>query len=138
MITDEGRIVPMPTNPFQGLFARIHRVFSHKKSSPADRLVFSIAGKQYQHLIEWQHFVDERVLEQELETGHSLRGVPLDPDLMRIARIAMQKGKQIPPWYGVSQGAYVYTFIPTTVGLAIKVENTETGDSIDLSDYSNW
>ena len=128
----------MPTSTLQDLFAYIHRALSHKKSSPADEIVFKIAGKQYQQMVEWRRSVDERILKQELETGHSLRGVPLDPDLIRIARKAVQEGKQIPPWYGVSQRAYVYTFVPTTVGLVIKVENTETGDSIDLSDYSNW
>ena len=128
----------MPTSTLQDLFAHIHRALSHKKSSPADEIVFKIAGKQYQQMVEWRRSVDERVLKQELETGHSSRGVPLDPDWLEIARRAQQKGKWISPWYGVSQGAYVYTFVPTTVGLVIKVENTETGDSIDLSDYSNW
>ena len=128
----------MPTNTLRDLFACIHHVLSHKKSSPADEIVFKIAGKQYQQMIEWRRSVDERVLKQELETGHSPQGVPLEPDWLEIARTAQQKEKWISPWYGVSQGAYVYKFVPTTVGFIIKVENTETGDSIDLTDYSDW
>jgi hypothetical protein len=39
------------------------------------------------------------------------------------------------PYYGAIQGAYVYRFVPTTMGLIVKIENTETGDVLDLTDY---
>ena len=104
----------------------------------ANEIVFRISGKQYQRLLEWERAVDERVFKQELETGRSPRGVELDPDTLEIMRLAVERGTKIPPWYGVTQGAYVYAFVPTTVGLVIKVENTETGDSIDLTDYSEF
>lgn len=104
----------------------------------SNEIVFRIAGKQYQQLTEWEHSIDEKVLRQELETGRSPRGVEIDKDWLMMARMAVEHGQIIPPWYGASQGAYVYKFIPTTLGLVVKVENTETGDSIDLTDYSDW
>jgi len=70
--------------------------------------------------------------------GHSPRGIELDSEMLEVMRLAVERGKMIPPWYGVSQGAYVYEFVPTTAGLIIKVKNTETGDSIDLTDYSEF
>jgi len=104
----------------------------------ANEIVFRISGKRYQRLLEWERAVDERVFKQELETGRSPRGVELSPDTLEIMRLAVKRGKALPPWYGVSQGAYVYEFVPTTAGLIIKVKNTETGDSIDLTDYSEF
>ncbi len=122
----------------QELRAGLRYVFRVKKAQPANEIVSRIAGKQYQKLTEWERSVDDRVLRQELETGRSPRGVELEPVWLEAVKLSLEAGKRIPPWYGVSQGAYIYTFVPTALGLVIKAENTETGDSIDLSDYSDW
>jgi hypothetical protein len=104
----------------------------------SDEIVFRIAGKQYQRLVEWERSIDEKVFKQELETAHSPRGVELDEDWLMAARMAVERGQAIQPWYSSIQGVYVYRFIPTTLGIVVKVENAETGDSIDLTDYSDW
>jgi hypothetical protein len=122
----------------QKLQARLRRVFRPKGAQPANQIVFKIAGKQYRQLIEWERSIDERVLRQELETGRSPKGVQLSEEWIKVVKGALKKGVTLPPWYGVSQGAYVYKFVPTTLGLVIKAENAETGDSIDLTDYSDW
>ena len=116
----------------------MRHAFWLKKAQPANEIVFKIAGKQYRQLIEWERSIDERVLRQELETGRSPKGIELDEDWLKAVKGALADGVTLPPWYGASQGAYVYTFVPTTLGLIIKAENTETGDSIDLTDYSDW
>ncbi|MCL4299426.1 MAG: hypothetical protein KJ077_27065 [Anaerolineae bacterium] len=33
---------------------------------------------------------------------------------------------------------YIYTFSPSTVGLGIRVTDTQTKEQIDISDYSDW
>lgn len=33
---------------------------------------------------------------------------------------------------------YTYSFSPTNVGIKIVVNNSVTGDTIDLTDYSEW
>jgi hypothetical protein len=128
----------MLTKMLQESRARLRRVFRLKKAQPANEIVFKIAGKQYRQLVEWERSIDERVFRQELETGRSPKGIELDEDWLKAVKGALTNGVTLPPWYGVSQGAYAYTFVPTTLGLIIKAENTETGDLIDLTDYSDW
>ena len=40
--------------------------------------------------------------------------------------------------YGSIGGAYTYHFTPTSIGTVIKLENTVTKETIDLSDYDHW
>ena len=37
-----------------------------------------------------------------------------------------------------SEGQYTYSFSPTGIGTAIRVENTLTKDVIDITDYDSW
>lgn len=41
-------------------------------------------------------------------------------------------------YYGAIGGAYEYCFLPTSIGLIVKVKNGLTKEEIDLSDYENW
>ena len=38
------------------------------------------------------------------------------------------------PNYGSCGGAYSYIFVPTTIGLIVKVKNTLTGETLDISE----
>ena len=40
--------------------------------------------------------------------------------------------------YGSIGGAYTYSFIPTSVGVVVRLKNTVTNEEIDLSDYESW
>ncbi|MGC9333536.1 MAG: hypothetical protein ACP5JJ_05265 [Anaerolineae bacterium] len=99
-------------------------------------MVFRISGDTYQQLIEWQRSVDKKVVDQELETGRSPRGRALEEIVLEAMRTAVDQGEAV-PYYGAIQGAYVYRFVPTTMGLIAKIENTESGDVLDLTDYTD-
>ena len=57
--------------------------------------------------------------------------------MIRRIREGIEGGEAL-PYYGPTGGAYKYSFIPTSVGIVIKVENVVSGDIIDLSDYEDW
>jgi hypothetical protein len=97
-------------------------------------MIFRISGDDYERLVAWQHSVDKSVVEQELESGRSPRGRPLEEIVLEAMRSASDQDEAV-PYYGAIQGAYVYRFVPTTMGLIVKIENTETGDVLDLTDY---
>jgi hypothetical protein len=97
-------------------------------------MTFRISGDDYEQLVEWQHSVDKKVVEQELESGRSPRGRPLEEIVLEAMRTAPDQDDAV-PYYGAIQGAYVYRFVPTTMGLIAKIENTETGDVLDLTNY---
>jgi hypothetical protein len=99
-----------------------------------DQTIFRISGEAHRQLVEWQRSVDEKVVHQELETGRSPRGRPLEEIVLEAMRKTAEEGKAV-PYYGAIQGAYVYRFVPTTMGLIVRVENTETGDVLDLTNY---
>jgi len=99
-------------------------------------MLFRISGENYQQLVEWQHSVDKKVVEQELESGRSPRGRPLEEIVLEAMRTESDQGNAV-PYYGAIQGAYVYRFVPTTMGLIVKIENTETGDVLDLTNYTD-
>jgi hypothetical protein len=68
--------------------------------TPADEIIFRIVEKEYQNLVEWEHWVEEQA-------------------------------------FG---SRYVYRFglVSMGSGYAIKVEDTETGSTIDATEYEDW
>ena len=42
------------------------------------------------------------------------------------------------PRYGAAGGGYTYSFIPTGIGLIVKVTEYYTKKTLDLSDYESW
>ncbi len=42
------------------------------------------------------------------------------------------------PYYGAIAGAVQYIFTPTSIGVAVKVKYTPTGEEINLTDYDEW
>lgn len=42
------------------------------------------------------------------------------------------------PYYGAIGGAYEFRICPTSLGEAIYIKNTYTGEELNLTDYSNW
>lgn len=42
------------------------------------------------------------------------------------------------PNYGAIGGAYTYSFTPASIGMIVKVQNSVTNETIDLSDYDDW
>ena len=99
-------------------------------------MVFRVSGDDYKRLVEWQRSVDKKVVEQELKSGRSPRGRPLEEIVLEAMRTASEQDDAV-PYYGAIQGAYVYRFVPTTMGLIVKIENTETGDVLDLTNYTD-
>jgi hypothetical protein len=102
----------------------------------AREMVFRISGDEYEQLVDWQHSVDKKVVEQELESGRSPRGRPLEEIVLEAMRTTSEQDDAV-PYYGAIQGAYVYRFVPTTMGPIVKIENTETGDVLDLTRYTD-
>ena len=49
-------------------------------------------------------------------------------------KVAAKQGRDR-PYYGCSGGELVYTYCPTTIGVAMKVRHDVTGDELDLSDW---
>jgi hypothetical protein len=98
-----------------------------------DGITFKISGPHAQKLSEWRSVIDDRVLEYELESGYSLRETKLDTDWLRAAKAARDRGVKLPPWYGVTQGAYVFEFNLTGANAPVRCYNSETTDSLTLS-----
>ena len=48
----------------------------------------------------------------------------------------LQKNKF--PYYGVTGGGYLFMFIPTSIGIIIKIQNNITKEEIDITDYNAW
>lgn len=48
-------------------------------------------------------------------------------------KVANSQGENFPN-YGASGGAYSYIFTPTSIGTIIKVKNSITGDTLDLTE----
>ncbi len=103
------------------------------KTQP-DRIVFKISNKQYQNYENWQKEVEERIAREQLETRVSYQGNELSRLDLDWIKENLAGGKPR-PYYGAVGGAYVYEFCPTSAGLSVKVENTESGDEINLTDY---
>jgi len=72
---------------------------------------FSLRPEQYQEFLEWQKEQDRKVaLKQKKSFAH----------------------------YGAIGGCYEFTFIPTGIGMGVRVKNSLTGDTIDLSHTEKW
>lgn len=52
-------------------------------------------------------------------------------------KLIAKEGGNARPYYGTCGGAYLYKFLPTSVGLITKVENVVTKEEIDLTDYES-
>jgi hypothetical protein len=42
------------------------------------------------------------------------------------------------PYYGAIGGSDTFSFTPTSIGMVVKVENSYTGDKLDLTKYEDW
>lgn len=52
----------------------------------------------------------------------------------KVAKIQRKKFAN----YGALGGGYVYSFAPTGLGMVVKVTNTITEETIDVSGYDMW
>lgn len=50
---------------------------------------------------------------------------------------AARQGRET-PYYGASGGNLTYEFTPTSIGLAVRVRHSGTGEVLDLTDYDSW
>lgn len=42
------------------------------------------------------------------------------------------------PYTGAIGGGTAYTFIPTSIGIAVTVKDLSSGKELDLTDYDSW
>ncbi len=110
---------------------------SKKISRYEGEYVFRIPESQLARLRQWILEIDTKVATNQIETGKGLAGNELDSRRIRRIRESIERGEPLPD-YGVSGGAYEYSFVPTSIGTVIKVENVVSGDMIDLSEYEDW
>jgi hypothetical protein len=79
--------------------------------------VFTLTEEQEEKLEVWRQEQDRKVMEAQKGTE------------------CEQPGRA---YYGAIGGAYTYSFAPTGIGDVVKVTNSETKETIDLSDYELW
>ncbi len=64
-------------------------------------------------------------------------GMNFELTAAEVARVEAWK-KQFDSWpQGVSGGTFTYIFIPTSIGMIVKVRHA-SGAELDLTDYSAW
>ena len=61
-----------------------------------------------------------------------------DDDCKRINEFIRKQDKVTGGEYGAIGGAYTYHFTPTSLGVAVVIENTVTKAELDLTDYYSW
>jgi hypothetical protein len=96
--------------------------------------------------------VNESLFRFQLETGKMWPGSDYrvcESTLERFKVIAKEGGTDRPYiticlllkliiYYGAPEGAYLYKFCPTSLGLITKVENLVTKEEVDLTNYESW
>ena len=87
------------------------------KKRKTHHIGFTLTESQAEKLEVWQQEQDRKVVEAQSGT-----------DLERLGQA----------YYGCSGGAYTYHCTPTSIGDVVKVTNSETNETIDLSDYELW
>ena len=102
-----------------------------------DEIVFRIPKSQSARLRQWISEIDTKVATNQIETGKDFAGNELHSHTILHIRKSIERGEPL-PYYGVSDGAYEYSFVPTSIGIVIKVKNLVSGDIIDLTDYEDW
>ncbi len=103
-----------------------------------NKLVFTINEEQYQKFIQWKQIIEKKIIERELKSGIRIA----DREKLNYKEIESRKKQlqtgQFKVYYGTVENGYKFSFFPTSVIDIILVENTLTGDNIDLTDYDNW
>jgi len=104
------------------------------------KISFEVGGEQYNKLKEWQNSVDDRLFRYQLETGEFCSGsnTRLFEGVLDELKLNAKQEGTAKPYYGTCGGAYLYKFLPTSIGLITKVENVATKEEIDLTDYKSW
>jgi hypothetical protein len=108
-----------------------------KSQQPPTSLIFTLDEAQTGRYYQWRQEIETRVFQHQITTGTTLQGTPLDPDMLTMLRDIAAAG-EVQPYYGSIAGAYTFRFTPTSLGVAVTVRNSETGDEINLSDYDSW
>jgi len=98
---------------------------------------FRLSESQSARLREWILETETKVATNQVKTGKGVAGNELDPREIGRIHESIERGEPLPN-YGPISGAYKYSFLPTSLGMVIKVENVVSGDIIDLSDYEDW
>ena len=81
---------------------------------------FELTTDEADRFLKWRNEVDARVKAKQ----------EADPRLKNLTVLM--------PYYGAIDGAYTFSFTPTTLGEVIKVRNELTKEEIDLTDYDLW
>jgi len=109
-----------------------------KKVAYANNLImFTITQEQHRKFVQWYQELEERIARVQLESKKLFNGKELSDKTLDAIRRSLEQGEPR-PYYGAIGGAYMFSFTATSLGSIVKVENTATGDSIDLSDYEDW
>lgn len=86
---------------------------------------FHISSKQEKILTKWLQELDQKTIEIQKEIMHPAEWSELTCD-----------GKY--PYYGTTGAGVVYKFIPTSLGIVVKVQHSFTKEEIDLTEYDYW
>jgi hypothetical protein len=110
----------------------------NENGKPAHRIVFEIAGPEYDRLMSWIDAIDAGIVRRQIEAGQFWRGTPPPEESRQAVLEELAREGLLRPYYGVSGGGYVFTFCPTSLGTVVRVRNTMSEDEIDLTDYESW
>lgn len=86
---------------------------------------FHLSINQQKKLTEWLKVLDEKTIQIQKE-----QMIPEEWEELTC------NGKY--PYYGTSSGGVEYKFIPTGLGIILKVKHLFTGEEIDLTEYDYW
>ena len=90
-------------------------------------LSFRVAGELFQQVKQWTYSIDEKVFNNQLDTGR-FRGRELDQDILEVMRRVKVDGG-VMPYYGVggSSGVCSYQFylMPTQAKLTLVHQETK-------------
>lgn len=116
---------------------------------PSREITFRIADSEYARLCNWKRAVEEKIRNQEIETGQTWDEQPISEDQMKMLKDGTAKVH-----WGYCTEPYTYEFSPRHPNashlperlqyvygqqILIRVTNNVTGDTIDLSEaFSKW
>jgi len=98
---------------------------------------FELSSAQFARLRQWTLEIDTNVAMNQIETGKGIGGRDLTEEEISRIRESVERGHPLPD-YGMIGGAYRYTFAPNSIGTAVTVENSVSGDVLDLSEHELW
>jgi len=108
-----------------------------QSQSISSEIVFTLSSDQAERYRAWRREVDEKVAEGQVAKKEPHKGKVSGDHRLEVTRRSLARGEPLPD-YGCIGGAYTFLITPNSLGIAVKVRNTVSGDEIDLTEYETW